>query len=37
MEEFFTGGENGARNSTYKVLAKRNKHDAKIHAENNYP
>ena len=36
MEEFFTGGENGARNSTYKVVAKRNQHDAKIHAENNY-
>lgn len=36
MEEFFTGGENGARNSTYKVIAKRNQHDAKIHAENNY-
>jgi len=36
LEEFFTGGENGARNSTYKVVAKRNQHDAKVHAENNY-
>ena len=36
MEEHFTGGNNGARTQTQKILAKRNKHDAKMHAENNY-
>ena len=35
LEDFFTGGENGARNATHKVLAKRNKFDARIDAENN--
>mgnify|MGYP003344142602 FL=1 len=35
LEENFTGGENGARNSTFKIVAKRNKHDSRIHAENN--
>tara|TARA_S200002703_G_scaffold113706_1_gene99214 strand:+ start:896 stop:3913 length:3018 start_codon:yes stop_codon:yes gene_type:complete len=36
LEENFTGGENGARTQTQKILAKRNKHDARMHAENNY-
>jgi hypothetical protein len=35
LEDFFTGGENGARNATFKVVAKRNQFDAKIDAENN--
>jgi len=36
LEDFFTGGENGARVQTQKILAKRNQHDAKMHSENNY-
>ena len=35
LEDFFTGGENGARNATHKVVAKRNKFDARIDSENN--
>jgi len=35
VEENFTGGEDGARNATYKLVNKKTKHDSKIHAENN--
>ena len=35
LEENFTGGENGARAATYKLVNKKTKHDSRIHAENN--